>query len=54
MLTDSGAIFGLGGMLYTIAGLAMLVAIIFASIKAFQGQMLKLPVIGDLADKWSD
>jgi uncharacterized membrane protein len=54
MLTDSGAIFGLGGMLYTLFGLAMLAAIIFAAIKAFQGQIFKLPIIGDLADKWSN
>lgn len=54
MLTDSKAIFGLGGLLYTIAGLAMLAAVIFASIKAFQGEIFKLPVIGDLADKWSN
>jgi uncharacterized membrane protein len=54
MLTDSRAIFGLGGLIYSLAALAMLAAVIFASIKAFQGQILKLPVIGDLADKWSD
>ncbi len=54
MLTDSRAIFGLGGLLYTLAALTMLAAVIFASIKAFQGQTFKLPVIGDLADKWSN
>ncbi len=27
---------------------------IFLAIKAYQGQMLKLPVIGDMADKWSN
>jgi uncharacterized membrane protein len=54
MLTDSRAVFSLGGLLYTVAVLAMLAAIIFASIKAFQGQIFKLPIIGDLADKWSN
>ncbi len=54
MLTDSRAIFGLGGLIYMLAALAILAAIIFASIKAFQGQIFKIPVIGDLADKWSN
>ena len=27
---------------------------IFCMIKAYQGEMLKLPVIGDMADKWSN
>ncbi|HEX8247721.1 MAG TPA: hypothetical protein VF599_06100 [Pyrinomonadaceae bacterium] len=35
-------------------GLAMLAAVIFAAIKAYQGQIFKLPIIGDLADKWSN
>jgi len=54
MLTNSNAMFGLGGLLYTVAGLATLIAIIFCAVKAFQGQIFKLPVIGDLADKWSN
>lgn len=28
-------------------------ALIFCCIKAFQGQLFKLPVIGDIAEKWS-
>jgi len=54
MLTDSRAMFGLGGLVYSVAALAMLAAVIFCCIKAFQGQIFKLPVIGDLADKWSN
>lgn len=54
MLTDSRAVFGIGGLLYTVAALAMLAAIIYCAVKAFQGQIFKLPVIGDLADKWSN
>jgi uncharacterized membrane protein len=54
MLTDSRAMLGGGGLLYTLAALAMLIATIFCAIKAFQGQIFKLPVIGDLADKWSN
>lgn len=34
--------------------LAMLGAVIFAAIKAYQGQIFKLPIIGDLADSWSN
>jgi len=38
---------GLFGLLIT--GLC-----IFLAMKAYQGDMFKLPVIGDLADKWSN
>lgn len=34
--------------------LGILIAVIFSAVKAFQGQIFKLPVIGDLADKWSN
>lgn len=50
---NSSAISLLGSLLYMLVALALLVAIIFAAIKAYQGQIFKLPVIGDLADKWS-
>ena len=40
---------GFNGLL----GLVVLGLSIFLAIKAYQGEMLKLPVIGDLADKWS-
>ncbi len=32
----------------------LLAVFVFCMIKAYQGQMLKLPVIGDMADKWSN
>jgi len=35
-------------------GLLSLGLSIFMAVKAYSGEMLKLPVIGDLADKWSD
>jgi uncharacterized membrane protein len=50
----SGILSGLGGLLYMIFGLAMLAAIIYCAIKAYQGEIFKLPIIGDLADKWSN
>jgi len=51
---QSGILSGLGGLLYLVFALAMLGAVIYCAIKAFQGQIFKLPIIGDLADKWSN
>lgn len=51
---NSGAIAGLVGLVGLVFGLGLLVAIIFAAVKAFQGQVWKIPVIGDLADNWSN
>ena len=34
--------------------IAILAAVIFCMVKAFGGQVFKLPVIGDMADKWSN
>lgn len=45
---------GLIGLIFLIFCLLVLVAVIFCAIKAFQGQIFKLPIIGDLADKWSN
>jgi uncharacterized membrane protein len=42
------------GLIALVVGLGLLVAIIFAAIKGYQGQIFKLPVIGDLADNWSN
>ena len=43
----------IGWIISGIVGLLAFVLWIFLMIKAYQGQMYKLPVIGDLADKWS-
>lgn len=51
---DSGAIALLGSLLYFFVVLGILGAVIFCCIKAFMGQVFKLPVIGDMADKWSN
>lgn len=51
---NSGALAILGSVIYLIFALAMLGAIVFAAIKAFQGQIFKLPIIGNLADNWSN
>ncbi len=42
--------FGFNG----IFSLVILGLSIFLAIKAYQGDLLKLPIIGDLADKWSN
>lgn len=34
-------------------GLAALIGLIISCIKAFQGEIFRLPIIGNLADKWS-
>jgi len=44
---------GISGLLMLIVGLAMLVFVILAAVKAFQGQIYKIPVIGNFADKFS-
>lgn len=51
---QSGVLSGLGSLLYLVVALAVFVGMIIAAIKAFQGQIFKLPIIGDLADKWSN
>ncbi len=45
---------GLFGLVLGVFGLAVLVFLILAMIKAFQGEMYKIPFIGDMADKWSN
>lgn len=53
-VANSGILVSLFSLLASLIGLAVIVAIILCAIKAFQGQIFKLPVIGDLADKWSN
>lgn len=55
--TDSGAAGGLAGMLGGLLWLVVIVAyiagIIMAAVKAYGGAMFKLPVIGNMAEKWT-
>ncbi len=39
--------------LIALFGLLVLAGVIFLAYKAFQGDKFKLPVIGDMADKWA-
>ncbi len=41
-------------LLIAILGLAIFVGVIISAVKGFQGQIFKLPVIGNLADKYSN
>ena len=40
-------------LIWMVVPLIMLIGIILAAIKAYQGQMYKLPIIGNLAEKWA-
>ena len=52
--TGSGAIASLISLVYGLVVLAFIGLMIFGCIKAYQGQTFKLPVVGDMADKWSN
>lgn len=51
---NSGMLGMLIGLIGLVIGLGIFVLVIIAAIKAFQGQIFKIPVIGDLADNWSN
>ena len=51
---DSGAIALLGSLLYFVVLLGILAAVVFCCIQAFMGKIFKLPIIGNLADNWSN
>jgi uncharacterized membrane protein len=38
-------------LLFWLIAMAMFVGLIFAAVKAYQGQMFKLPIIGNMAEK---
>ncbi len=40
-------------LIYVVFGLGLLAAVIFCAVKAYQGALFKLPIIGDMAEKWS-
>lgn len=51
---NSSALSGLVLIISLGLSLAILAALIFAAVKGFQGQIFKLPIIGEFADKWSN
>ena len=54
--TNSGALGGLASMLIGLVWLVFVViyllALILSAVKAYQGSMFKLPIIGNMAEKW--
>lgn len=56
--TNSGAIGGLASMLFGLIWLVVIVAylggLIFAAVKAYGGNYFKLPVIGNMAEKFAN
>lgn len=55
--TDSGALGGIVGMLFGLLWLVLILAylggLIYAAVKAYGGNEFKLPVIGNMAEKWT-
>jgi len=41
-------------LIMVVLGIGLLVFMVIALIKAFQGQIYKIPVIGNMADNWSN
>ena len=42
------------GLVCSVLSLALLIGVIMAAIKGFQGKIFKLPIIGNFADKYSN
>ena len=51
---NSGALTILGSLIWFAVVIGLLIAVVICCIKAFMGQIFKLPVIGDMADNWSN
>ena len=55
--TNSGALGGIVGMLFGLVWLVMIVGylggLIYAAVKSYGGNEFKLPVIGNMAEKWT-
>ena len=51
--TLGGIVWGLMGLLGFIAWLPLLIGVGFAAYKAYGGEMFKLPIVGNMADKWA-
>ncbi len=53
-LVKLGILTGLLWMIQMVVGLGTFLLAIVCAIKAYNGEMFRLPVLGDLADKWSN
>lgn len=52
--TGSGILGTLVGLLYAAIIIGFLILTVIGCIKGYQGQAFKIPIIGDMADKWSN
>jgi uncharacterized membrane protein len=52
-VTGSGILASLISLLYFAVIIAFLGAMVFGMVKGYQGQAFKLPVVGDMAEKWA-
>jgi uncharacterized membrane protein len=54
--TNTGAIGGLAsmllGLIWFVFVILYLVGLIFSAVKAYQGNLFKLPILGNMAEKW--
>ncbi|HEY0657137.1 MAG TPA: DUF4870 domain-containing protein [Pyrinomonadaceae bacterium] len=53
-VTGSGILGSLVGLLYTALVIGFIIVMVWGCVKAYQNQNFRLPVIGDMADKWSN
>jgi uncharacterized membrane protein len=53
-VTGSSILGALVSLLYFVVIIAFLAAMIYGCVKGYQGQIFKFPVVGDMADKWSN
>lgn len=51
--TGSSVLGGLVTLVYFAVIIAFVAAMIFGCIKGYQGQKIKFPVVGDMAEKWA-
>jgi uncharacterized membrane protein len=51
---NSGLLATVLGLLAFVVYIGLFVAVVFSAVKAFQGQIFKLPIIGNMADNWSN
>lgn len=49
-----GALAGVLWLLYMVVVVGYIVALVYSAVKAYGGLEFKLPVIGDMAEKWSN
>ncbi len=54
LMANMGGLATLLGFANWAVGIAFTILFIFVGVKAYQGDMFKVPTIGDLADKWSN